>query len=128
MMREKRAHARTKKYFAINIISVEKGKRAARFDRIKANPKFCDESGLEFSPAGLKIMCSKPLPPESKIQMKLLIPEEGVLNLIRASGTIKWFRQVKGRNKKYFLIGVQFKELRPEDKEKIFRLWRKYKE
>ena len=128
MMKERRAHTRVKKYFAINIIAVDNGKKVVKFDAIKTNPKFYDESGVDFSPEGLKIMCSKPLPPESKIQMKLLIPDEESLNLIRASGTIKWFKQVKGRYKKYFLIGVHFKELRSEDKEKIFRLWRKYKE
>jgi hypothetical protein len=127
MMKERRAYTRVKKYFAINIVAVDNGTHVTKFDKLKANPKFCDESGLDFSPEGLKIMCSKPLPPESKIQMKLLIPDEESLNLIRASGTIKWFKQVKGRYKKYFVIGVHFKELRSEDKEKIFRLWRKYK-
>ena len=126
-MKERRAYTRVKKYFAINIVAVDSGKHVVKFDKLKANPKFFDESGLDFSPEGLKIMCSKPLPPESKIQMKLLIPDEESLNLIRASGTIKWFKQVKGRYKKYFVIGVHFKELRSEDKEKIFRLWRKYK-
>ena len=127
-MKERRAHTRTKKYFAINIVAVDNGRKVVKFDKIKTNPKFCDESGIDFSPDGLKIMCSKPLPPESKIQMKLLIPDEDSLNLIRASGTIKWFRQVKGRYRKYFVIGVHFRELRSEDKEKLFRLWRKYKE
>ncbi|MCM8761269.1 MAG: PilZ domain-containing protein [Candidatus Omnitrophica bacterium] len=128
MMKERRAQKRAKKYFAINIVAIENGGKAARFDNIRTNPKFYDESGIDFSPEGLKIMCSKPLPPESKIQMKLLIPDEDSLNLIRADGTIKWFRQIKGKHGKYFLIGVHFRELRKEDKEKIFRLWRKYKE
>lgn len=127
-MKERRAHTRARKYFAINIVAVDSGKKTVKFDAIKTNPKFYDESGVDFTPDGLKIMCSKPLPPESKLQMKLLIPDEESLNLIRASGTVKWFRQVKGRYKKYFLIGVHFKELRSEDKEKLFRLWRKYKE
>ena len=127
-MKERRAHTRVKKYFAINIVAVDNGRKVVKFDAIKTNPKFYDESGVDFTPDGLKIMCSKPLPLESKIQMKLLIPDEENLNLIRANGTIKWFKQVKGRYKKYFLIGVHFKELRSEDKEKIFRLWRKYKE
>lgn len=128
MMKERRARPRAKKCFAINIVAVDNGRNVVKFDRIKANPKFCDESGVDFTPDGLKIICSKPLPPESKIQMKLLIPDEESLNMIRASGTIKWFRQVKGRYKKYFLIGVHFRELRDEDKEKLFRLWRKYKQ
>lgn len=126
-MKERRSSKRARKYFAINIVAVEIGGKRVGFEKLKANPKFCDESGLDFAPGGIKVMCSKPLPEESKIQMKLLIPDEDDLNLIRASGTIKWFRQVKGRGKKYFIIGVQFRELRDEDKEKIFRLWRKYK-
>ena len=127
-MKERRGHMRTKKYFAINIVAVDTGEKTVKFDKIGSNPKFCDESGIDFSPAGLKIMCSKPLPPESKIQMKLLIPDEESLNLIRASGTIKWFRQVKGRHKKYFIIGVHFRELKEDDRSKLLRLWRKYKE
>ena len=126
-MKERRVHKRAKKYFAINIVTVDiSGKRVA-FDKLKANPKFCDESGLDFGPDGVKMMCSKPLPEESKIQMKMLIPDENNLNMIRASGTIKWFKQAKGKGKKYFIIGVHFRELRDEDKKKIFRLWRKYK-
>lgn len=127
-MKEKRAQKRAKKYFAINIISVEVGNRMMAFGKMRANPKFCDESGLDFCPDGAKIMCSKPLPEESKIQMKMLIPDEDDLNMIRANGTIRWFKQVKGKYKKYFIMGVQFKELREEDKEKLFRLWRKYKD
>ncbi|MCX5686966.1 MAG: hypothetical protein NTW09_05890 [Candidatus Omnitrophica bacterium] len=34
-----------------------------------------DPPGLDFTPEGIRIMCSKPLPEESKIQMKMLIPE-----------------------------------------------------
>lgn len=127
-MKERRGKKRAKKYFAINIVSLEFGKKKIAFDKVRANPKFCDESGLDFSPEGVKIMCSKPLPEESKIQMKMLIPDEDSLNLIRANGTIRWFKQAKSAQKKYFIIGVQFKELREEDKEKLFRLWRKYKD
>ena len=72
-------------------------------------------------------MCSKPLPEESKIQMKMLIPDEEGLNLIRANGTIKWFKQVKGKYKKYFIIGVNFRDLVQDDKEKLIRLWKKYR-
>ena len=126
-MKERRAHKRVQKYFAVNIISVDvNGKRAA-FDKSRSNPKFYDESGLDFGPDGVKIMCSKPLPEESKIQMKMLIPDEESINLIRANGTIKWFRQVKGRYKKYFIIGVHFRELKEDDRAKLLRLWRKYK-
>jgi c-di-GMP-binding flagellar brake protein YcgR len=128
MMRERRRAKRAKKFFAINIVAVEMGKKRIAFDRARSNPKFYDESGLDFGPDGIKIMCSKPLPEESKIQMKMLIPDDEDLNLIRANGTIRWFRQAKSRYKKYFIMGVHFKELRDEDKEKLVRLWKKYKE
>lgn len=125
-MKERRAYKRAKRHFAINIVAVDIKGRTLRFDGSKSNPKFCDESGLDFTPQGLRIMCSKPLPEESKIQMKLLVPDEEHLNLIRANGTIKWFKQVKGTHKKYFIIGVHFKDLAETDREKIIRLWKKY--
>jgi len=125
-MKERRAHKRTRRHFAINIVAVDIGGRAVRFDGSKANPKFWDEAGLDFSPRGMKIMCSKPLPQEAKIQMKLLIPDAEQLNLVRANGTIKWFKQVKGAHKKYFIIGVHFRDLAEPDRAKIVRLWKKY--
>ena len=126
-MKERRKHIRAKKYFAVNIVACDSGGKHMRFDKIKANPKYYDESGIDFSPEGIKIICSKPLPEESKIQMKMLIPDEEGLNLIRANGTIKWFKQVKGKYKKYFVIGVNFRDLVQDDKEKLIRLWKKYK-
>ena len=129
-MRQKkdlRKSIRAKKYFAVNIIAVDSRGERLRFDAIKANPKFYDESGIDFTPEGAKLICSKPLPKESKIQMKMLIPDESSLNMIRANGTIKWFKQVKGRYKKYFMIGVHFRDLSVDDKEKLVKLWRKYR-
>ena len=126
-MKEKRKFKRAQKFFAVNIVSVDAKGKHLKFDNIKNNPKFCDESGLDFTPEGARIMCSKPLPEESKIQMKMLIPDQENLNLIRANGTIKWFKQVKGKYKKYFIIGVHFRGLSPEDKGKLIRLWKKYK-
>lgn len=126
-MTEKRKRPRRKKYFAINIVACDSDGKHLRFDKIKSNPKFYDESGIDFTPEGIKIMCSKPLPEESKIQMKMLIPDEDNLNLIRANGTIKWFKQVKGKYKKYFIIGVNFRALAQDEKEKLIRLWKKYK-
>jgi len=126
-MKERRKFKRARKFFAVNIVSVDTNGKHLRFDTIKANPKFCDETGLDFSPEGMKIMCSKRLPEESKIQMKMLIPDESNLNLVRANGEIKWFRQIKGKSRKYFVIGVHFREISPEDKEKLIRLWKKYK-
>ena len=126
-MKEKRKSKRVKKYFAINIVSCDVDGKHQQFDKIRSNPKFCDEAGLDFTPEGIKIICSKPLPAESKIQMKMLIPDETGLNLIRATGTIKWFKQVKGKYKKYFIIGVHFRDLPEDEKQKIVRLWKKYK-
>ena len=126
-MKEKRKLKRAQKFFAVNIVSVDARGKHMRFDNIRNNPKFCDESGLDFSPEGMKIMCSKPLPEESKIQMKMLIPDETGLNLIRATGTIKWFKQIKGKYKKYFVIGVHFRNLPEDEKQKLIRLWKKYK-
>lgn len=126
-MKERRKFKRARKFFAVNIVSVDAKGKHLRFDTIKNNPKFCDESGLDFSPEGMKIMCSKPLPEESKLQMKMLIPDEANLNLIRANGEIKWFKQIKGQYKKYFVIGVHFRDISPEDKAKLVRLWKKYK-
>jgi len=126
-MEEKRKYERVKKYFAVNIVAVDADGKSLRFDGIKSNPKFYDESGVDFSPEGINIMCSKPLPEESKIQMKMLIPDEENMNLIKANGTIKWFRQVKGEHKKFFVMGVHFREIEDEDKEKLAGLWRKYK-
>ena len=126
-MKERRRQERVKKYFAINIVACDIGGKYVRFDKIKTNPKFYDEAGLDFTPDGIKIMCSKPLPKESKIQIKMLVPDEDSLNLIRATGTIKWFKQIKNKYKKYFIIGVHFKDLPDYEKQKLIRLWKKYK-
>jgi len=126
-MKEKRKIKRAQKFFAVNIVSVDAKGKHLKFDTIRNNPKFCDETGLDFSPEGMKIMCSKPLPEESKLQMKMLIPDEASLNLIRVNGEIRWFKQIKGKYKKYFVIGVQFRDISPDDKEKLIRLWKKYK-
>ena len=125
--KERRNSLRSKKYFAVNIVAVDSRGEHLRFDTIKTNPKFYDESGIDFTPEGAKLICSKPLPKESKIQMKMLIPDEDSLNMIRANGTIKWFKQVKGRYKKYFVLGVHFRDLSVDDKDKLVRLWRKYR-
>jgi hypothetical protein len=126
-MKERRKFPRAKRYFAVNIVACDSDGKHMRFDKIKTNPKYYDESGVDFTPRGIRIMCSKSLPEESKIQMKMLIPDEDGLNLIRANGTIKWFKQVKGKYKKYFIIGVNFRDLVQDDKEKLIRLWKKYK-
>ena len=60
-MKERRKYKRTKKYFAINIVAVDFEGHHLRFDKHRANPKYYDEAGLDFSPDGIKVMCSKPL-------------------------------------------------------------------
>jgi len=126
-MKKKRKYKRVKKYFAVNIVAVDTKGKTLRFDGSKSSPKFYDESGLDFSPEGVNIMCSMPLPKESKIQMKMLIPDETGLNLIKANGTIKWFKEVKGKYKKYFVIGVHFRDLEDRSKDILINLWKKYK-
>lgn len=125
-MKENRKNKRVKRYFAINIIAVDTDGKHMRFDKLRVNPKFYDESGLDFAPGGVKIMCSKSLPIESKIQMKMMLPDTHGLNLIRANGTIKWFKQIKGKYKKYFVLGVNFRDLPKDDKNKLIRLWKDY--
>jgi len=127
-MAEKRKKKRAKKYFAVNIVAVDTKGKVLRFDKRKANPKFHDETGLDFSTEGANIMCSRPLPPEAKVQMKLLIPDESGLNMVKANGTIKWFKQVKGTYKKYFIMGVNFRDMEEADKDVLLNLWKKYKE
>lgn len=125
-MAERRKYQRVNRFFAINIVAVDTNGRTIRFDNHKASPKFYDESGMDFAPEGVKIICSKPLPREASIQMKILIPDAEGLNLIKANGTIKWVREVKGKFKKYFMIGVNFRKILPRDFAKLTKLWKKY--
>jgi len=125
-MKERRKVQRAEKYFAVNIVAVDTKGKTLRFDGIKGHPKFHDESGMDFSPDGIKIMCSKALPTESNIQMKMLIPDENGLNLLKANGTIKWFKEVKGKDKKFFVIGVHFRDISSEDRNILLRLWKNY--
>ena len=125
-MREKRKFTRVKKGFAINIVSVDTDGKHLEFYKIKASPKFYDESGIDFSPRGLEIICSKSLPPNARIQMKLLIPDADTLNVIKASGIIKWFKEIKGKYEDYFQLGIAFKNLGITEKKKLTRLWKKY--
>ncbi|MFH1847453.1 MAG: PilZ domain-containing protein [Candidatus Omnitrophota bacterium] len=127
-MKKPRKIKRAQKYFAINIIALDKNGNIIKFNTSKASPKFYDESGLDFSTEGIKIMCSKALPAESKIQMKLLIPDQKKLNSINATGTIKWFKQIKGKYKDFFVMGVHFGTMSKTDKEKLLKLWKKYSE
>lgn len=122
-MEKRRKFERINKYFAVNIVTLASKGKVLRFDGIKANPKFYNESGLDFSPEGIRIMCSKPLPEESKIEMKMLMPDRDNLYRIKANGTIKWFKQIEGKYKKYFIIGIKFEELSKTDRTKLLNLW-----
>ena len=125
-MIEKRKFKRIKKGFGINIVSVDTDDKHLEFYKIKSSPKFYDESGVDFSPRGLGIICSKSLPPNAQIQMRLLIPDADSLNTIKASGIIKWFKEIKGKYKNYFQLGISFKNLGITEKKKLTRLWKKY--
>ena len=126
-MNRKRKKKRISKFFGINIVAVDSGGKELEFNKLKTKSKLYSETGADATNKGIKIMCSKPLPEESKIQMKMLIPEKENLNLIKTNGTIKWFKQVKEKHKKYFIVGVDFTELSEEDKNKMVKLWKKYK-
>ncbi|MGB2630042.1 MAG: hypothetical protein WBC00_00395 [Candidatus Omnitrophota bacterium] len=126
-MKKKREQVRARKNFGINIIAVDTRGKVLRFDTRKTKKKFHDESGLDFTPDDVSIICSKTLPVESKIQIKMLIPDAKGLNLIKANGTVKWVKQVKGKYKKYFVIGVNFRDLAESDRKKLVSLWKKYR-
>jgi hypothetical protein len=126
-MKKKQKYKKVKKFFGINIVAVNVRGKALRFGASKAKAKFHDESGVDFSPEGASIICSKPLPSEARIQMKMLFPDKDGLNLIKANGVIKWIKQVRGKYKKYFVLGVYFRDLAREDRNKLLTLWKKYR-
>ncbi|MFA6637188.1 MAG: hypothetical protein WCV56_08850 [Candidatus Omnitrophota bacterium] len=106
--------------FGINIIAVDENGKSRG---IMFSPgSEAEETILE--PGKSKITSSRPLPKESKLQIKMLFPERSDLNLVKAHGTIKWVKQVKTSEGKYFLIGVHFREASSEEKEKITKLWK----
>lgn len=74
-----------------------------------------------------KTASSKALPKDSKIQLKMLFPDKNGLNLVKAHGTVKWVKQVKSPEGKYFLIGVHFKEATKQEREKITKLWKTHR-
>jgi len=74
-----------------------------------------------------RVYSSRALPKDSKIQLKMLFPEEKDLNLVKANGTVKWVKQVKAPGGKYFLIGVHFLEAGDREKEKITKLWKSHR-
>ena len=124
-MKKKQSPKRPGKHFAVNIISVDEDGNTLPFER----PDISNETPDHNAPSGTtrkKVMHSKKLPEESKIQVKFLMPDEGGMNLVRANGSVKWFRQVKEKNKKSFVMGVCFRDITPEDREKLMHLWKTY--
>lgn len=109
----------------MNIISVDEGGNALPLE----GPGIIKDAQEHKTPPGKarkKVMHSKKLPEESKIQVKFLMPDEGGMNLVRANGSVKWFRQVKEKNKKSFVMGVCFRDITPDDREKLMHLWKTY--
>lgn len=126
-MEERRRLKRIKKFFALNILSLIDRGRQIKFDELKTNPKFYDESGVDFNMSGIGLMCSKALPSESKIKMSMLFMDKDKMKTIQADGTIKWAQPVEGEYKNYYLMGVDFEDLSKKDKAKLQGLCKKYK-
>ena len=97
--------------FGINIIAVDENGASLGI-------------GLDSAKNKGKITSSRRLPKDSKIQLKMLFPEKKDLNLIKAHGTVKWVKQIKNSDGKYFLIGVHFREASAGEKGKITKLWK----
>ena len=110
--------------FGINIVAVDENGKS---HGVTLSPgSEAKETILE--PGKSKITSSRPLPKESKLQIKMLFPERSDLNLVKANGTVKWVKQVKTSEGKYFLIGVHFREASSEEKGKITKLWKTHRE
>ena len=110
--------------FGINIVSVDENGKSRG---ITLSPGG-DAKETIFEPEKGKMTSSRPLPKESKLQIKMLFPERANLNLVKAHGTVKWVKQVKTAEGKYFLIGVHFREASSEEKIKITKLWKTHRE
>jgi hypothetical protein len=115
-----------KKCFATNIISADVKGKTLTFDTHRNNPKFYDESGLEFSPENATLICSKTLPKGSSVRMKMLIPEDDKIHRIQTAGTISSLKKIQGAAKNYFRMNVCFTSLEAADKQTLRILWEKY--
>ncbi|MBF0217433.1 MAG: PilZ domain-containing protein [Candidatus Omnitrophica bacterium] len=115
-----------KKCFATNIISADVKGKTLVFAAHRNNPKFYDETGLEFSPEGATLICSKTLPEGSSVQMKMLIPEDDRIHRINTDGTIRSHEKIHGATKDYFRMNVCFTSLEAADKQTLRTLWEKY--
>ncbi len=102
------------KNFGINIVAVDENGKSLGLGHEK--PKGKD-----------KVTSSRLLSKHSKIQLKMFFPEKSDLNLLKANGTIKWVKQLRRPDGKYFIIGVHFREASGNEKEKITRLWKTHR-
>jgi hypothetical protein len=110
--------------FGINIVAVDENGKSLGLKLDAAR----DGGTREIKPkTGKRVTSSRPLPEDSKIQLKMLFPERSDLNLLKAHGTIKWVKQVKEPAGKYFLIGVHFREASVKDKLRITKLWKTHR-
>lgn len=100
--------------FGINIVAVDENGKSLGLD-------------LDGLGAKDKVTASRTLPKNSKIQLKMLFPAKEDLNLVKTHGTIKWIKQIKKPEGKFFLIGVHFREASNPEKEKIARLWKTHR-
>lgn len=125
-MQDKRKHKRAAREFAVNITSAELGGERFRFDRNPAYPKLYNESGVDFTHVGVRLMCSKALPENTKVTLKILIPEDGAVHAVGAAGTVRWSREVEGPHKKFFQMGIQLTDVAGDGGEILERLWKKY--
>ena len=110
--------------FGINIVAVDENGKS---QGVSLSPE-SEAKETILTPEKSKITSSRPLPKESKLQIKMLFPEKSDLNLLKAHGTVKWVKQVKTAGGKYFLIGVHFREATSQEKEKITKLWKTHRE
>lgn len=111
--------------FGINIVAVDEDGKSLGLP-IETPPYFIPEKHGKPKTPG-KVASSRPLPEDSKIQLKMLFPEKEDLNLLKANGTVKWVKQTKTPGGKYFLIGVHFREATIKEKEKITKLWKTHR-
>ncbi len=126
MMTEKRKLKRAARDFAVNITSADLDGQRFNFDRNPVCPKLYNESGVDFTHAGVRLMSSKSLPSNTRVTLKMLIPDNGAIYTFGVTGTVKWSRLVEGPHKKYFHIGIEFNDVSAGAAEILQRLWQKY--
>jgi hypothetical protein len=125
-MKERRKYKRVRKFFAVNIVAAYFGSQEVRFDTDPAAPKFCDESGVDYSIDGIRIICSKPLPVNCETEMNLLLVNGDGLHNVQARGVVKWFKGVESKHGKYYIGGLQLSDISKDDRQILEELWKKH--